>query len=232
MPIHIGRSCDFIEIITLYDKRKKRLGSTYPRRAKQLVLKGQAIWLDEGKTLQMIPRASSSAISREEKPMKDETAYITNDGKEIDESVFEEETDRLLLYKAKQNVEAKRILLKNVIAYPFAWIGAGMLHGAILTNMNHPRWWEASNIMSQLASLPYEYAHIASDAIWFLDWHFRSNYASPLWYVIVGVMLAWGGWIMYRAISLLIALVKRLRARKTKPDPVMLEYARLKDLES
>ena len=58
-----------------------------------------------------------------------------------------------------------------------------------------------------------------------------------LWNVIIGVMLAWGCWIAIRIVKHVKHTVKplamKIRARfirETKPDPVMQEYNRLKNM--
>jgi len=223
-----------IEIITLYDPRNKRIGNIYPRRAKQLVLTGRAIWLEEGHSLQMISDASSAAILEEEIPMTEDTVYLTNDNTEVRATTVAE-VDSVLLYQARLNVKDKGNLIKHLIAYAIAVPVLGIFFYAVLENATHPQWWRASRVfVSELgyvtAYLPEEMHWRVHEAIHFADRYFGRGHTPTIWYVIVGAMLAWGGWILHRIIKRVAKpIARRFRNRgKAKLDPVMEEYNRLK----
>lgn|GEM_PF-1030150 len=234
-----GRSRDFIENITLYDQRKIKIGHIYPRRAKQLVLRGRAVWLDEGQALQMMPDIdvtdSSSTIIEEEETMIDDI-YPTNDGSKAMVAASKmDEADSLLMYQAKQNVKDKKNLVKHVLAFIAAWPVLGIFYEAAIQDMVSPNWWRVSRAIQNIS------AHIANDYMmyvdelrWAVEWHFRRGYTPGIWYVLLGVMLAWGSWIAIRVLRRVSAPVARkmrsIFSKKTKLDPVIEEYNRLKSL--
>jgi len=49
------------------------------------------------------------------------------------------------------------------------------------------------------------------------------------WGVLMGAMLFWGGWITFRIFKRIRPLIKIRRIPATKPDPVLLEFNRLKN---
>ena len=141
--------------------------------------------------------------------------------------VLPEEND-ILLYKARENVSNKRNLLKHLLAHIVAWPILGIFYSTVISNLPHPHWeriqrgidthyhWEITNFINHVSS------------------YFTRLYTPPFWYVLMGVMLAWGGWITYRLVKYYVpsatAKMRRVFTKKEKPDPVVAEYNRLKGL--
>jgi len=223
---NLGRSRDFIESITLYDQRNKKIGNIYPRRAKQLVLKGRASWLDEGSSLQIVSNItdSSSTTIKEEKAVIDDNVFQSNNRPKAAMS-DPGEADVLLMYQAKQNVKDRKNLIRHVIAFLAAWPVLAIFHNS--ASGVHPRWWDISqNLNHVIEFIPEEYAWVLND----IEWFFFSRYTPEIWYVFLGAVLAWGGWLALRIAK---RVVKRFRtSSKVKPDPVLQEYNRLKGMAS
>ena len=111
--------------IVLYDENRERVGETYPRRAKQLLKSGRALWLEEGHSMLLasVPENSASLPVKEE-IFVTETVYHNN-GTKIDSAESKEMSNDLLLHLARQNVAEKKSLFRHIIAYIIAW---PMLH--------------------------------------------------------------------------------------------------------
>jgi len=207
------------------------VGTTYPRRAKQLVRNGRATWMEEGQTLQLLPDHTLTvpAAIKEGSPMDEDIIYPTNDKAEA----FAPDhmgSDEMLLYLAKKNVQDKKNLTKHIWAFIIAWPVLGVLLGSVINNIGHPLRWDINysitNLHNLVSQLPEDYSWNAQTAIRTLETLYRT-YVPPVWYVIVGAMALWGAWIAVR-------VVKRANAKSnsgtTKPDPVLLEYKRLKSM--
>lgn len=217
-----------IKEIILLDQNNNKIGSLYPRRAKQLVIKNKARWVIEGQTLQMILDVTdSSPTIKEETKMTHENS---NNPAPAGVTYAPElvEPDALLLYKAKENVRNKRNLLKHFLAYIVAWPVLGIFYQTVISILPHPHWeriqrgvstsnhWEATNFINNVSS------------------YFTRLYTPPFWYVLMGVMLAWGCWIFYRLVKYYVptmaSKIRRVFIKTEKPDPVEAEYNRLKGL--
>ncbi|MCL2576134.1 MAG: hypothetical protein FWE33_06845 [Defluviitaleaceae bacterium] len=97
--------------ITVYDANDERIGDTFSRRAKQLVLKNRAVWYDDGNL--------AIRLIKEEKQME---IYPADNGKIIDlredAPTADDAENKLLMYLAKRNVRKRR----NLIVHILAWI--------------------------------------------------------------------------------------------------------------
>jgi hypothetical protein len=201
------------------------------------VLNGRAAWLDEGRTLKMVPdiTCSSSEKIKEESSMVDESVYPTNGEPEINTPALPE-ADGLLLYQAKQNVKDKKNLVRHIAAYIAAWPVLAVFYGGILQNMTHPSWWRASGIINNLNAIlpiiPAKEQITINSAITFINSYFRHNYVPGIWYAILGAMAAWGAWIAVRVAKQAAKKSRAKFTRKGKPDPVIQEYNRLKNMAS
>ena len=207
------------------------MGTTYPRRAKQLIKNGRAAWLEEGQTLQLSP---TPAVIKEDTLMVDGIGYSTNNGKVITETteVPTTDSDELLMYKARQNVRNKKNLIKHFFAFMAAWPILAIVYGTLVQNATHPLTWRIQDTMRTMDLLvphiPEDYWWVIDNTTWFLNGVIR-NYVPSIWYVILGVMLAWGTWIALRVVK---QIVIKLNTKKAKQDPVMQEYKRLKNMDS
>ncbi|MCL2015195.1 MAG: hypothetical protein FWG68_02995 [Defluviitaleaceae bacterium] len=156
-----------MRIIILYDSNDERVGCIYPRQAKQLVLKKQAIWLEKGVSLKMITAtASSSALSEEEHNMETSSIYPSNAPIEPTRSVetierteptekyaeYAPEPEKILYEQAKRNIKARRTLLKNAGFVAVAWLVFAVFSVLLLDHsaVSHP---QASRINMSLRQL-------------------------------------------------------------------------------
>ncbi|MCL2189248.1 MAG: hypothetical protein FWB87_10830 [Defluviitaleaceae bacterium] len=225
----------------MYDRNGDKIGALFPRRAKQLVIKGRAEWLEEGRSLQLIKNASlptdriPSEFDKEEIEMEDEVKY-TNDGtaEETDAS------DNALMELARANVQDKQNLIRHCTAFllslPMLIVARSILTGLVA----HPAlsWLlrEAERIQHNRGNL--EIVRFAmSDFAFELEHVLRWSYTHPVFYMLVGIVAAWGVWIVLR-ISKRLRIIPRLTQimrnelpKKEKPDPVQQEYRRLKALQ-
>ena len=216
----------FIEIITLYDQHDNEIGSIYPRRAKQLVLKGRADWLEEGRTLKMNP---SSPATEENETMIE--SIQTNDGIKTVTS----EADSLLMNQAMQNVKERKILIKHILVYIAGWFLLVVMADTIFYNTQHPSARTGQTISRDLRAIRVEDASEISaiqQATYFIEYHTGSGYTPPVFYVLLGVMLTWGGWIAVRVGQFIAKRPHTFFIKRFRPDPVLREYNRLKRMSS
>jgi hypothetical protein len=227
MPKFLEGVVIFIGSITLYDKKSKKIGSLYPRRAKQLVLSGKAAWLDEGRSLQMASDItdSSSANFKEEKIVIDDNFFQTNEAHRASATASVPcEPDVLLMYQAKQNVKDKKNLIKHILAFIVAWPVLGIIYSNLVGGLN-PRWWSVvENLGIIRGYIPEEHGWVLHH----LENYFRWGYVPSTWYIFLGAVIAWGGWILFRIAK---RVVRRIQKR-SKLDPVLQEYNRLKGMVS
>lgn len=219
------------------------MGNTYPRRAKQLVHNGRAVWLEENSTIKLLddePETAPPPASKERILMEETTVFLNNGATPIDLA-----GDDLLMYQAKQNVKDKKNLKIHVIlflvVFPFiaglnftSTTSHGILHNEARnlqarayhaenqTNVLQEQIPEAAahNIFTLIDA-----AHSASN-----EMHHVASTQGPsnAWYVVFGAYLAWGAWIAYRIVKIIVPNLSRKTGRKL--DPVVLEYNRLKSM--
>ena len=213
------------------------------------MLKGQAVWLEEGHTLQLIHEPVSATIPIEEETilesldkMKDEITCPPNkratkpdEARPITDASMlpPAETDSLLLYKAQQNVKDKKKVNQHIIAFLLAWPVLGMFWNAFVERTAHPSWGRIASGIGRIEGyIPSNARWEANRTIDLIRQHLYWSYVPPLWYVMMGIMLAWFGWIVARVIQVDVKpWLERRRVKKSKPDPVLQEYHRLKDME-
>ena len=204
-----GREREFINKIILYDQHGKVVSTIFPRRAKQLVIKGQATWLDEGQSLQMTShiKDSPSADIKEENPMKSGSIYNTNGEpnatippttKTIAEAITPptttsiSEADALLLYQAKQNVNDKRNLQRHIFAFFAMWPILIIFYNTIINNITNPAWRNIQHAVNHLEQgiwhMHQQYAWAAEEVVLYMHWHYTHAYTHIIWYVILGVI--------------------------------------------
>ena len=203
------------------------MGTTYPRRAKQLVRNGRAVWLEEGQTLQLTAEPDSTPpVTIEEEAQMDDKMYPTNGKAKTYTSDHTEESDDLLMYLAKKNVREKRNLGWHVLAFIIALIILGTLFGVNHTH-SHPM---SSQIRGAINNVQSIQSYVPVDSLWHvgnaigaMERVMFSHIPSVL-YMLSGALILWGAWIVVRA-----AKIFRRKKKSAKPDPVLLEYKRLKD---
>ena len=206
-----------------------------------MLLKGRAAWLEEGRALQMIPDAttSSTITSKEEMPLIDDNVCRTNDRTEAVPTAVKV-ADDFLLSQAKQNVEDRRNLKKHVVMFFAGWLVWTILLAAFFDDAKHPSFWQVSSalkdwqisIAGNEAVLPVNTIQDLDSAFWLAEYHLGAGYTHPMFYVTLGVMIAWSGWIAFR-ISKYVSKRHHLNSRKRhRPDPVIKEYNRLKSMAS
>ena len=201
------------------------MGTTYPRRAKQLVRNERAVWLEEGRTLQLLSELEFPAIIEEETEM-DDKMYPNNGKTKTHISDHTEENDDLLMYLAKKNVREKKNLGWHALAFVIAFMIIGMLFGVNHTGSHpHSRWInETIRELSTIAPhVPAQYEWVIHNAISSLQ-NVLFSHTPVILHLLVGALILWGAWIAVRA-----AKIFRRKKKSAKPDPVLLEYKRLKD---
>ena len=226
-------SRDAVEPISLYDPSDHMIGRVYPRRAKQLVLKGKAVWLDEDRTLRLITDIPSAKNLEEERTVTDDTLY-PNNGRPEPPASGGSAPDALLLYQAKQNVRDKKNLIRHTIAFAAVCLLLLVVYEEVVSDAIHPAWRAVDRTVQSLHDvLPYipeDQWWPVNEATWQLEASYTYNYVPNVWYVFVGALLAWGGWILFRFIKRAAFKFRAASARKSRPDPVLQEYRRLKNL--
>jgi len=181
---------------------------------------------------------SSSENIEEETFMIDNGVYLTN-GEPVAAARISEKTDALLLYQAKQNVKDKKNLIKHLVFYVVTWISLGFLFATVINNMTHPHYHSIRNNLNSLQEIAAPYISedevrwtvrwLADEVWWAVNQYLGPRYMPNVWYVSLGVMLAWGGWIVVRIVRRGAKSIKAHSTKKGKPDPVMQEYNRLKN---
>ena len=180
---------------------------------------------------------SVSTTHEEELPMTDDKIY-TNDGSAAPSAPVLTEHDNLLMYKAQQNVKNKKNLVKHICAYIAAWPILLIIYETILSAMVHPQSQRAIAVVESLnrtrGNVGQAHRNPIDSAIRFINLQVIDAYIPPIWYVLIGIMAAWGGWITIRALKHWgVPALNRYRGKtpkKAKPDPVLQEFNRLKAL--
>jgi len=236
---HTGRSV-IMEHITLYNQQRERVGETYPRRAKQLVRSGRATWLEENVTLQLTTDTHPPATIKEEIIMSDEDICLTNGSPKNETSPTDCAGDNeLLMYLARKNVREKRNLVRHFAAFVavslvllilFEVNATGSHQLARMANWHYDKINEEMNAMTSSPDYQENQIYQLSDMREF----YRNvmNLVNPIWVFILGVMVTWGGWILTRSAILVVDKIRVRSTKKPKPDPVALEYMRLKNMVS
>ncbi|MCL2014798.1 MAG: hypothetical protein FWG68_00960 [Defluviitaleaceae bacterium] len=250
-------------IIVLYDDKNEKIGSIYPRRAKQLVLRGQAAWIAEGESVKMnadfSPFSKVSKISKEEKLMTD---VKTNGVPKVAEfEPFERDIppteptepplsapdnpDNLIYEQAKKNLQAKTALLKLVALTIGLWLLMPVLHDGVFSNMAHPSTHNADSIRSNLQSFEFallvwrnlemihpdefeQFGYSVDISRQNLDEIMR-NYTPPMFYVLIGALLAWTAFVATQIAKYAKNRWNILRSAK-RQNLLMKEYSRLKQV--
>ena len=115
-------------------------GKTYPRRAKQLVLKDRAVWAGEHTILMKKEKPVETTLNMEHPGTAIEIPIVAETAIEIP-TVAQTETskeimpDQLLMYIAKQNVADKRNLVVNLLALPAVFLLLIIVSDSNLHNM-------------------------------------------------------------------------------------------------
>jgi hypothetical protein len=100
--------------ITVYDEKNNQIGKTFARRAKQLVGKGRAIWMDDNRRAVIL--ADGADVSE---------VYASNGGMMVDlredreEAEPEGPSDELLRRMAKERVHRKKALKWHILGIIF-----------------------------------------------------------------------------------------------------------------
>jgi hypothetical protein len=181
-----------------------------------------------------------ATVQKEDESKMEESLYVSNGSPSV--TYKESKPDKLLMYKAKQNVKDRRNLVKHILVFiaicPVLLI---FYTGVVQSAMSNAYWDFISAIGILSSGIPYtaDYINqIYDHLLWLVDLHFFRGYTPGYWYVLMGIMLAWFGWIMQRIFRRVYKRVYRLvigifrggSAGKERPDPVMQEYKRLKGL--
>ena len=108
--------------ITVYNEKLAPVGTTFPRRAKQLVQKGRAVWLDGTRAAISLTSHSNVHDEKESIAMTDAYPSNANHTETPPLAVLDtEEKNDLLMLIARKNVRERRAFRFNIIAYAIAW---------------------------------------------------------------------------------------------------------------
>ncbi|MCL1995350.1 MAG: hypothetical protein FWG63_04000 [Defluviitaleaceae bacterium] len=114
---------------------KGNVGRTYPRRARQLVLKGRATWIN-ATAIVLLESEEVMEVTIDEgietkTPDKNkiETSLLDISNKNGANESLDQETDKLLLYIAKQNVANKKAIITSIL-----WLIPGLVLMILLTS--------------------------------------------------------------------------------------------------
>jgi len=213
-----------IQQLAVYDESGTQIGMTFPKRARQLINKQRALWNDDTHTsIRLVPDSAEDAPGY---PKDDRDGALVLSG-----------SDDLLLYRAKKNVSEKRNLVKHVVAYIAIWPVILLFYAAILSRITHPA---HAQVWDAIAALDDIRQYVPLGAMWSIytaERHVHgivNSLTHPFMYVIIGFMIAWAAWIIARVIKRIVTriIISRTFVRKAKPDPVQMEYQRLKDMSA
>lgn len=101
--------------ILILDNNKEVVGRTYPRRAKQLVSKSKAVWIDDSKTSILLQTQLTEDNEMETDNVITLEDEITQEVAMNEELTSGAEDDTLLLYIAGQNVEYRKITNYHIV---------------------------------------------------------------------------------------------------------------------
>jgi len=194
---------------------------TFPKRARQLVSKQRALWHDDAHTaIRLLPEA------KEEVPLGE---YLDDDI--LGETDGASKSDDLLLYLARKNVREKRSLAKHFVAFIAALPTIVILYEVISRNLRHPAYYMWNNLYPDVDTTVWRFSYGNTWAI--MDMYAEGqdifhSLTHPIMYGIIGIMIAWGVWIFVRCVNAITN--NRGYKGKTKPDPVQVEYQRLKSM--
>ena len=226
--------------ITLYDENHERVGETYHRRAKQLLKSGRGYWLKEGHSMMLTPYPGPPV-----KEIRMDSVY-TNNGMAPEGPPAAAASNDLLMYLAKQNVAQKKTLVRHIIAYilalplfhivfyrfvpqyvtAYAQAPPGQM---IIRNVREwPQYfimpWHANDFVVADVGVSYNVVMAHQQAATSIAGH------NNLWYFVLGIMAAWGIWIAALGIKIAYRHLKNRAPRPAKPDPVAMEYQRLRSM--
>jgi len=107
-----------LDKITVYDQDNQLVGETYQRRAKQLVLKNRASWMDDDHSAICLTNADDELdIENEEEKM----IYHNNGAKEMEARYPDDSHDKpsndLLMYLAERNIRFRGNLIRHSAAF-------------------------------------------------------------------------------------------------------------------
>ena len=243
--------------IMLYDENRERVGETYPRRAKQLVRSGRAVWLEEGHSLLLAANPEPPfPYSKEEEHTMSEDIYASNGATpEVKVASPPTDTNPFLMYLAQKNVAEKKNLIRNIIAYILAWpllytLYSRFMYGAFRASSAYePQVIGFSNNAHEFELVrpfriePYGLENIIESfsgsirgGVNFFVTTPGEAIAYPIevlttynsaWLFIVGVLTAWGAWILMRGFTIARRHLQNKPKRSSRPDPVVMEYQRL-----
>ena len=219
-----------MELITLYNQHREKVGETYPRRAKQLVRNGRAAWLEDKVSLQLIATDQPPAL-KEENIMVDRNVLPSNDDSQAEKHQLEfVEDDNLLKYLARKNVQDRKNLIKHVIAFCAALLVFNIMMGSTTYELATEARLAVNDLNRVMITQTEEYGFELRHARRVLQSVYRMT--NPVFVFFGGAMAAWGGWILF---CVSVRVYKKFRMRILKipmPDPVATEYARLKSMAS
>ncbi|MCL2376731.1 MAG: hypothetical protein FWC76_04960 [Defluviitaleaceae bacterium] len=208
--------------IMVFDENNVETGQTYPRRAKQLVTKGRAVWQEDGQ----------SAIRMTPKEADKETIKMGYN--DIDVAQDNDE----LLHTAKSNVRQRRSLICHIIAF---LIAAPLIFAALPNFLGNAPTGDIANaalandeavaaILNELRQMAFTFgqhgnaaaartvAQAANDLV-----NPPASNAHDMQYFVWGAYFAWGVFILSRLVLYSLPKFKHKEQKRVSE-----EYHRLK----
>jgi len=217
---------DLIQQIAVINENGTQIGMTFPKRAKQLIARQRALWHNDSHTaICLLPELKEEVI------LDKDFTYNTNDG--FKEAPRCAKSDDLLLYLAKKNVAERKNLIKQAVIYAIAWTVLLVVYAGFWDGADNYLSREGRNAINTLeVSMPFipeAYVPNIEYAIAVIN-TYTYMYQRPVGNYILGAMFAWGGWIVFHAIKRAAENSRPKGAKRIKPDPVAVEYQRLKNI--
>jgi len=165
-------------------------------------------------------------------------------------------SDDLLLYVAKQNVARKRSLIRHIVAFILALVLFFVSTSFHFSNNHTAQVNEAvvfQQMMEDLPVISYDgvrgSVNIGPNGIWISRYNDAWNIMDAIMEIasvaqleqqfvarrtmhremfFLGIFFAWGVWIVVQSVKVVRGNMQNRASRPTKPDPIALEYQRLR----
>ena len=125
----------FLDRIQVFDNDNQRIGETYPRRAKQLVLNARAVWADDNRSIRLVEMLACQRIEEDKQveitnnevvvnneALSNEAPEVAVAAEEVKATETNTPSEDLLMYLAKQNVARRYDLILHMILCPVSFL--------------------------------------------------------------------------------------------------------------
>ena len=179
--------------------------------------------------------------------MKDDNILRSNDPEDITAHALAEPTapgmlkaDDFLMRQAKKNIKERQHLIIHAIVYVLALVSFFALYRNADAERLRLRQgaWDAYDLLEvavrifSAASENTPESRVLYQAVQEMGWvvHNVGNNLTPVFYFAMGVMVVWGAWVLVRVARFIEKRWRLSSRKKARPDAVMREYYRLKNM--